>query len=119
PEPEQKVPFWKKEISLGGGKKREKDPKAERASKQPKQPKQPKKAKETKEPRERRPKQPKVKAQRGPKAGKRLVGLKIGASQLAAARVANNGSAELLQVAREPLEPGIVVGGELRDPDAL
>ena len=49
----------------------------------------------------------------------RLVGLKIGASQLAAARVANNGSAELLQVAREPLEPGIVVSGELRDPDAL
>ena len=119
PEPEQKVPFWKKEISLGGGKKREKVPKAERASKQPKQPKQPKQAKAPKEPRERRPKQPKVKAPRGPKAGKRLVGLKIGASQLAAARVANNGSAELLQVAREPLEPGIVVGGELRDPDAL
>jgi type IV pilus assembly protein PilM len=45
--------------------------------------------------------------------------LKIGASQLAAARVANNGSAELLQVAREPLAPGIIVGGELRDPDAL
>jgi type IV pilus assembly protein PilM len=45
--------------------------------------------------------------------------LKIGASQLAAARVSNNGSAELLQVAREPLAPGIVVGGELRDPDAL
>jgi type IV pilus assembly protein PilM len=45
--------------------------------------------------------------------------LKIGASQLAAARVSNNGSAELLQVAREPLAPGIIVGGELRDPDAL
>ncbi len=47
------------------------------------------------------------------------MGLKIGASQLAAARVANNGSAELLQVARQPLDPGIVVGGELRDADAL
>ena len=45
--------------------------------------------------------------------------MKIGASQLAAARVSNNGSAELLQVAREPLAPGIIVGGELRDPDAL
>ena len=50
---------------------------------------------------------------------KRLVGLKIGASQLAAARVSNNGAAELLQVAREPLEPGIVIGGELREPEAL
>jgi type IV pilus assembly protein PilM len=113
PEPEQKVPFWKKEISFGGGKKREKKPKAERAPKQAKQPKAPK------EPKERKPKQPKVKAPRGPKGAKRLVGLKIGASQVAAARVANNGLAELLQVAREPLEPGIVVGGELRDPDAL
>jgi type IV pilus assembly protein PilM len=50
---------------------------------------------------------------------KRLVGLHIGASQLAAARVANNGSAELLQLARTSLEPGIVVGGELRDPEKL
>jgi type IV pilus assembly protein PilM len=52
-------------------------------------------------------------------AVKKLVGLKIGASQLAAARVSNNGSAELMQTARDPLAPGIVVGGELRDPDAL
>src|SRR5258705_11180254 len=52
-------------------------------------------------------------------AVKKLVGLKIGASQIAAARVSNNGSAELLQTAREPLAPGIIVGGELRDPDAL
>lgn len=50
---------------------------------------------------------------------KRFVGLKVGASQLAAARVSNNGAAELLQVAREDLEPGVVVGGELRDPEAL
>jgi type IV pilus assembly protein PilM len=50
---------------------------------------------------------------------KKLVGLKIGSSQLAAARVANNGSAQLVQVARGPLASGIVVGGELRDPDAL
>jgi type IV pilus assembly protein PilM len=112
PAEEKSVPFWKKEISLGG-KKREKAPKAERAPKQ-------KKEKEPREPRERKPKA-KVKAARGGKGagGKRLVGLKVGASQLAAARIANNGSAELLQVAREPLEPGIVVGGELRDPDAL
>jgi len=50
---------------------------------------------------------------------KRLVGLKVGASQLAAARVNNNGAAELVQVARQPLEQGVVVGGEVRDPEAL
>jgi type IV pilus assembly protein PilM len=48
-----------------------------------------------------------------------IVGLKIGASQLAAARVVNNGSAKLVQLAREPLAPGIVVGGEVRDVVAL
>ena len=72
--------------------------KAERTkkTKEPKEPKQPK---------ERKQKTPKVKAERGNAKG-RLTGLKIGASQLAAARVANNGSAELLQVAREPLAAG-------------
>ncbi len=55
----------------------------------------------------------------GGHSAKRYVGLKIGASQLAAARIANNGSAELLQLAREPLAQGIVVGGELREPEAL
>jgi type IV pilus assembly protein PilM len=112
---EKSVPFWKKDISFGGGKKKqpkEKKPKAERAPKQPKEKKQ-------KQPRERKPKQPKVKAARGSRGAKRITGLKVGASQLAAARVANNGSAELLQIARTDLEPGIVVGGELRDPDAL
>ena len=77
------------------------------------------KTKEPKQPKERKQKVPKVKAVRGVKGAKGITGLKIGASQLAAARVSNNGSAELLQVAREPLAPGIVVGGELRDPDAL
>jgi type IV pilus assembly protein PilM len=111
-EPDQKVPFWKKEI---GGKKK---PKAERAPKQPKSKKE-KAPKQPKAPKERKRKAPKVKAARGSRGAKRVTGLKIGASQLAAARVANNGSAELLQIARTPLEPGIVVGGELRDPDAL
>jgi type IV pilus assembly protein PilM len=53
------------------------------------------------------------------KRAKRVVGLKIGASQLAAARIVNNGSPELVQVAREDLEPGLVVGGELREPELL
>ncbi len=48
-----------------------------------------------------------------------LVGIKIGASQLAAARVANNGSARLCQLARQPLPPGIVSDGEVRDVAAL
>ena len=118
-----KVPFWKKDLSLGGKKgdkpvkeRKQKAPKvkAERAPKT----KEPKEPKEPKQPKERKQKTPKVKAERGNAKG-RLTGLKIGASQLAAARVSNNGSAELLQVAREPLAPGIIVGGELRDPDAL
>jgi type IV pilus assembly protein PilM len=50
---------------------------------------------------------------------KRLVGLKIGASQVSAAHVSNNGAAELLKLAREPLDPGVVVAGEVRDPEAL
>ena len=68
---------------------------------------------------------PEPKKRRAPRSsrisrrGKQLVGLKVGASQVAAARVVNNGSAELVQVARTALPPGLVVGGELRDPDGL
>lgn len=51
--------------------------------------------------------------------GKQVVGLKIGASQLAAARVGVNGSAHVAQVAREALPPGLVVGGEVRDVEGL
>jgi type IV pilus assembly protein PilM len=55
----------------------------------------------------------------GGHSAKKLVGLKVGASQIAAACVSNNGSVQLERVVREPLLPGVVVGGELRDPDAL
>jgi type IV pilus assembly protein PilM len=117
PDETAKVPFWKKEI---GGKKSDRKPK-EKKERKPKASKKERaaKPKEPKQPKERKQKVPKVKAVRGVKGAKGITGLKIGASQLAAARVSNNGSAELLQVAREPLAPGIVVGGELRDPDAL
>ncbi|MBW3592831.1 MAG: type IV pilus assembly protein PilM, partial [Actinobacteria bacterium] len=47
------------------------------------------------------------------------MGLKIGASSLAAARVETNGSVELVQVARDALPPGVVAGGEIRDVPAL
>jgi type IV pilus assembly protein PilM len=50
---------------------------------------------------------------------RKLVGLRIGSSQLAAACVHNNGSAELVQFARTSLGHGIVSGGEVRDPEAL
>jgi type IV pilus assembly protein PilM len=66
-------------------------------------------------------KQPKPKRRRGETAPRAtvVVGLKVGASQLAAARVQNGSAPELLQVARRPLAEGIVVGGELRDVDGL
>ena len=52
--------------------------------------------------------------------GRKVVGLKIGASQLAAAVVADTDTGpELVQLARRPLESGIVVDGEVRDADAL
>jgi type IV pilus assembly protein PilM len=94
----------------------EKPPKEKRSFSFSRKPKAPK------APRERKAK---AKAAKGPKAPKaparhkKLVGLKIGASQLAAARIVNNGSPEVVQLARVELEPGIVVGGELREPDAL
>jgi type IV pilus assembly protein PilM len=48
-----------------------------------------------------------------------LVGIKIGATQLAASRVANNGSPHVLQLAREDLPAGVVAGGEVRSVPAL
>ena len=52
--------------------------------------------------------------------GKKVVGLKVGASQIAAAVVTGSGDRpSLVEIARRPLEAGVVVDGELRDPDAL
>jgi type IV pilus assembly protein PilM len=50
---------------------------------------------------------------------KETVGLKIGASSLSAATVEVNGSARLVQIAREPMPRGIVAGGEVKDVAAL
>jgi type IV pilus assembly protein PilM len=50
---------------------------------------------------------------------KQLVGLSIGASQLSAAVVVNNGSPKLVKAAQHTLPPEVVVGGEVRDADAL
>jgi type IV pilus assembly protein PilM len=101
---EAKPPFWKRELSFGR-------PKLERAPKAEKPPKG-----------EQAPKQPKAKKQKvekGPGVKGAVVGLKIGASQVAAARVSNGEAPQLLQVARETLPDGVVVGGELRDIETL
>ncbi|HEY2543755.1 MAG TPA: type IV pilus assembly protein PilM [Gaiellaceae bacterium] len=118
PAPAGKKPsIWKREI--GGSKKKE--PKAEKPAKDPKSEKAAKPKKRLRDVQISMPKRsPKVHAAGGGSHPvKRLVGLKIGASQLAAARVNNNGAAELVQVARQPLDQGVVVGGEVRDPEAL
>src|SRR6059058_3117659 len=93
----------KKEIKFSDllPKRKPKEPRAEEDD-------EPKKEKRKRTPRE-----------KSPKRAKKLVGLKIGGSQLAAARVVNNGSPELVQVAREKLDHGLVVGGELREPELL
>ena len=66
----------------------------------------------------------KRKSEKAPKRqggkGRKVVGLKIGASQLAAAVVSETDAGqELLGLARRPLASGIVVDGEVRDEAAL
>jgi type IV pilus assembly protein PilM len=50
---------------------------------------------------------------------KQLVGLSVGASELAAAVVVNNGSPKLVKAARHTLPADVVAGGEVRDSEAL
>ena len=102
-EKKPKISFLKKDLSF------KRKPKAERETEVDAEDEKPEKEKRKRAPRE---------AGR-PKRAKKLVGLKIGGSQLAAARVVNNGSPELVQVARENLDHGLVVGGELREPERL
>ncbi len=48
-----------------------------------------------------------------------VIGLKLGASRLIAARVSDNGGHSLLGVATHDLPPGLILRGELQSPDAL
>lgn len=48
-----------------------------------------------------------------------VVGLKIGATGIAAVHVRNNGSKEVVRIAHAPLSHGVVDGGEVREPEAL
>jgi type IV pilus assembly protein PilM len=114
PEPvAEKVPLLKREISL---RRKSKAPKAEKAEKTPKAERPPLLKRELSLPK-RKPKQAAVSG--GHDKATRVVGLRIGSSQIAAAHVENNGSAQLVQLAREPLDRGIVVAGEVREPVAL
>jgi type IV pilus assembly protein PilM len=113
--PEPKTSFLKKELSFG--RKKDKQPKAERKSAGA-SPKREPKTKATMPKFAKQPKRAKADSRSAKRASK-LVGLKIGGSQLAAARVVNNGSPELVQVARDELQRGVIVGGELREPDVL
>ena len=66
------------------------------------------------------PKPKKSSTGRSERGGRKVTGLKIGASQIAAAVVQQvDGRSELLQAARVPLEPGIVVDGDVKDKVAL
>jgi type IV pilus assembly protein PilM len=56
---------------------------------------------------------------KGSKNNNQLVGLKLGASQIAAAQVINKGGPRVVRMARMPLKRGVVVGGELREPEEL
>ncbi len=57
---------------------------------------------------------------KGKRGGRRVVGLKLGASQIAAAVIVQGeAGSELVQLARRPLEDGVIVDGEVRDSEAL
>src|SRR4051812_12298816 len=62
---------------------------------------------------------PKAGAAKKKRTKQDYVGVKVGASQIAAAEVHNNGGSKIVKLAREPLEAGIVVGGEVKDIPAL
>jgi type IV pilus assembly protein PilM len=74
---------------------------------------------EKKESPKRAPKQPKTAAPRSNGRHKQVVGLSIGASELAAAVVVNNGRPKLVKAARHTLPPDVVAAGEVRDSEAL
>jgi type IV pilus assembly protein PilM len=115
----EKTSLLKKEISF---RRKPKQPKAEKQkAEKPKseKPRRGRARKQDEQPKAKEPRKPRRRREPGAKRVKRLVGLKIGGSQLAAARVVNNGHPELVQVAREDLDHGIVVGGELREPELL
>ncbi|HZT53879.1 MAG TPA: type IV pilus assembly protein PilM [Gaiellaceae bacterium] len=106
-----RVPFWKKELSLKRAPKPAKAPKARASGSGLRR--------ELTLPQLRLPSFRRGRAGGAHGAPAKVVGLRIGSSQLAAALVHNNGSAQLQQLARSPLQRGIVASGEVQDPEAL
>jgi type IV pilus assembly protein PilM len=129
PEPQpERVPFYKRELSFGRRARRSKD--AAETETEPET--EPEMEAEAPARARRAPSLPAVSLpklslpsvslpslSRGNGTNGRYVGLKIGGSQIAAARIHNGEVPELVQAARVGLEHGIVVNGELRDPEAL
>ncbi len=86
----------------------------------PKEPQDPNEPKAEKAPKQ--PKAPKQRKTSTPLSGgrhKQVVGLSIGASQLSAAVVVNNGRPKLVKTAQHALPPDVVASGEVRDSEAL
>jgi type IV pilus assembly protein PilM len=126
--PQAKVPFYKREISFGGKKKKQQQqqnaplPEAAETAALTAPTVKP----QAKVPFFKREISFGGKASSGhpPKSSalrqKALVGVKIGASAISAARVVRNGDkVELLDLVRDPLQRGVVVAGEVRDAPAL
>jgi type IV pilus assembly protein PilM len=82
-------------------------------------PTQDKPAKKDSQKPKRAPKQRKTTAPLSGGRHKQIVGLSIGASELAAAVVVNNGRPKLVKAARHALPRDVVAGGEVRDSEAL
>jgi type IV pilus assembly protein PilM len=109
--------FLKKDLSF----KRKPSAKAETKPAKAKatEPTQEKKAKPETTKRLRAPKQRKVSSPSSGGRHKQVVGLSVGASQLSAAVVVNNGRPKLVKAAQHALPADVVVSGEVRDPEAL
>jgi len=101
--------FLKKDLSL----KRKSSPQAEAAAPQDDETPKTESAKPKRASKQRKPS-----AMSGGRM-KQVVGLSVGASELAAAVVENNGRPKLVKAARHPLPADVVAAGEVRDSEAL
>jgi len=107
--------FLKKDLSF----KRKPSAKAEATSPEPEETQKHESPKRNLSLPKRAPKQRKVSSPLSGGRHKQVVGLSIGASELAAAVVVNNGRPKLVKAARHTLPPDVVSGGEVRDFEAL
>jgi type IV pilus assembly protein PilM len=104
--------FLKKDISFKRKPQSKTEPKDDETTKTEQTPK----AKSKRPPKQRKPKT--TSALSGGRH-KQVVGLSVGASQLTAAVVVNNGRPKLVKAATHTLPPDVVASGEVRDSEAL